>query len=179
MQKKIIPHNLASKTFDHKNVEIIFERMSKKHTQTIKDTILKDPLLTSVIKAYTFDCYNNHSMFSETYTPASRGIISRKIGVILNEIKNVQVAKNELASGLVQDEELALNRIELMERRISDTFAELPSLQYFEGLRIEPDYDIFFETLAITLKNQALSFQSSFYKAKNEKKNQCQNKYGN
>jgi hypothetical protein len=57
-----------------------------------------------------------------------------------------------------------------MERRISDTFAELPSLQYFEGLRIEPDYDIFFETLAITLKNQALSFQSSFYKAKNEQK---------
>ncbi len=67
-----IPHNLASKTFDHKNVEICFQHGSKKPNQTIKDTILKDPLLEVTMRAHAFDCYNNHAMFSETYTPKSK-----------------------------------------------------------------------------------------------------------
>ncbi len=165
-----IPHNLSSKTFDHKCVEICFQNVTKKKPQTIKDTILKDPLLEIVMRAYTFDCYNNHAMFSETFTAASKDSIARKIGIILTEVQNIQNAKFDLVSGLVNDEELILNRIDLMENRISNLFRELPNLQYFENLNIELEYDIFFETLAICLKNHALSFQSSFYKGKNAQK---------
>jgi len=89
-KKVVIPPNLASKTFDHKNVEITFQNARKKQGQKIKDTILRDPLLELTMKAYTFDCYNNHAVFSETYTPLSKSSISRKIGTILNEVKNIQ-----------------------------------------------------------------------------------------
>jgi hypothetical protein len=140
----LIPHNLASKTFDHKNVEITFQNSCKKNIQKIKDTILKDPLLEFTMKAYTFDCYNNHARFSETYTPLSKVSISRKIGIILNEIENIQKLKTELVTGVAADVNLTTNRIELMENRINDLFRELPNLQYFENLQLEPEFDIFF-----------------------------------
>ena len=109
------------------------------------------------MKAYTFDCYNNHALFSETFTAVSKDSIARKIGIILSEVQNIQNAKFELASGTVNgDEELILNRIDLMETRILNLFRELPSLEYFENLILEPSHDVFFETLAICLKNHAL-----------------------
>jgi hypothetical protein len=59
-----------------------------------------------------------------------------------------------------------------MENRIGNLFLELPGLDFFENLESTVSDDVFFETLAITLKNEALSFQSSFYRSKNaEKKN--------
>jgi hypothetical protein len=169
-KKVVIPPNLASKTFDHKNVEITFQNARKKQGQKIKDTILRDPLLELTMKAYTFDCYNNHAVFSETYTPLSKSSISRKIGTILNEVKNIQKLKSEIVTGEAANLVLTAQRIELIETRINDLFRELPNLQYFENLQLEPEHDVFFETLAICLKNQALSFQSSFYKIKNMQK---------
>jgi hypothetical protein len=47
----------------------------------------------------------------------------------------------------------------------------LPNLEFFEHLELECELDVFFETLPFILKNAALSFQSSFFKTKNQCKN--------
>jgi len=57
-----------------------------------------------------------------------------------------------------------------MENRIQNLFLETPNLEFFENLELTSRPDIFFETLAICLKNEALSFQSHFYKIKNATK---------
>jgi exonuclease III len=44
-----IPHNLTSKTVDHKAVEISFKNPQKNIQQKIKDSILSDPLLFTVM----------------------------------------------------------------------------------------------------------------------------------
>jgi hypothetical protein len=166
-----IPPHLSSKTFDHKSVEINFCHFYSKNTQVIKDTILKDPLLHSVIKAHTIDCYNNHASLNEFFTEDSRLAVSRKIGTVLREIANIRDCKLELSqTNDVRNAELLERRIELMENRIANLFLELPGLEFFENLDLTTDSDMFFETLAITLKNEALSFQSSFYKNKNAAK---------
>jgi hypothetical protein len=46
----------------------------------------------------------------------------------------------------------------------------MPGMDFFENLTLTAEADVFFETLAITLKNEALSFQSAFYKNKNATK---------
>ncbi len=168
----VIPHNLSSKTFDHKPVEVNFKKIQIKNLQAIKDTIIKDPLLQFVIKVNTFDCYNNHSLITETHTLRIKEMISRKLGIILSEIANIQNLKLSISQGTIPVPEinLALNRIELMTTRISNVFADLPSLDFFESLPLSCEPDTFFETLAIHLKNEALSFQAHFYQNKNAKK---------
>jgi hypothetical protein len=168
-----IPHNLSSKTFDHKPVEISFSRHFSSNTQVIKNSILKDPLLFTVLKAYTFDCYNNHALLNDFFTVNNRTTISRKIGTILREVANIKQLNLERVQ---ENDNVALDlidqRINLMENRIGNLFLELPGLDFFENLESTVTDDVFFETLAITLKNEALSFQSSFYRSKNaEKKN--------
>jgi hypothetical protein len=168
-----IPHNLSSKTFDHKPVEIFFSRHFSSNTQVIKNSILKDPLLFTVLKAYTFDCYNSHALLNDFFTVNNRTTISRKIDTILREVANIKQLNLERVQ---ENDNAALDlidqRINLMENRIGNLFLELPGLDFFENLESTVSDDVFFETLAITLKNEALSFQSSFYRSKNaEKKN--------
>ncbi len=168
-----IPQNLSSKTFDHKSVEISFSRHYTSNTQIIKNSILKDPLLLIVLKAHTFDCYNNHALLNDFFTENNRNNISRKIGTILSEVANIKQLNLEKAkennNGVL---DLIEQRITLMENRIQNLFIELPGLAFFENLESTVSADVFFEILAITLKNEALSFQSSFYRNKNaEKKN--------
>jgi hypothetical protein len=151
-------------------VEINFKHFYKWNTQTIKDTILKDPLLSWTIKANALDCYNNHALFAGTHTPAIKNMISRRIGVILSEIKNIQILRLGIVNGQGDNAIMDENRIQLMKDRIEQSFIELPSQEYFERLSLEPDPDVFFETLAISLNNAALSFRSDFYKIKNAQK---------
>jgi hypothetical protein len=74
----------------------------------------------------------------------------------------------QIASNLGHDEaDLIARRIDLMNERIENTFRELPNLGFFENLDLTTQPDVFFETLAINLKNEALSFQSHFYNSKN------------
>ncbi len=75
-----IPHNLTSKTFDHKPVELIFRKVKKEKVQKIKDSILRDPLLYAVIKAYTIDCYNNHALFTEYFTINTKTSVEKNRG---------------------------------------------------------------------------------------------------
>jgi hypothetical protein len=166
-----IPHNLSSKTFDHKPVEMVFSHFHCKNTQVIKDTILKDPLLTSVMKIHAIDCYNNHASFNDVFTPNIRAEISRKIGIVLSEIANIKNLRLQKAEE-TDIEGLALleRRIALIENRVQNIFLEIPGVEFFENLDLTADADIFFETLVITLKNEALSFQSNFYKNKNATK---------
>jgi exonuclease III len=166
-----IPHNLTSKTFDHKPVEICFRKGQKCKPQKIKDTVVGDPLLFATLRASTIDCYNNHASLNEFFTLNTRNSVSRKIGVILQEIANIKNLRMQIANNNGREEaELLTRRINLMQERIDNIFRELPTLQFFENLDLTAQPDTFFETLAITLKNEALSFQSHFYNSKNATK---------
>jgi exonuclease III len=168
-----IPHSLTSKTFDHKPVEISFRKPLKNKVQKIKDTILKDQLLFAVIKAHTIDCYNNHAMLNDFFTINTRTSVSRKIGVILQEINNIKNLRMQIANNNgLEDAEFIEQRINLMEEKIENLFLQIPNLEFFENLDLTAQPDIFFETLSIALKNEALSFQSHFYNSKNATKKQ-------
>jgi hypothetical protein len=78
--------------------------VKKEKIQKIKDSILKDPLLYAVIKAYTIDCYNNHALFTEYFTINTKTSVSRKIGVILQEINNIKNLRMQIASNIGHDE---------------------------------------------------------------------------
>jgi len=166
-----IPHNLSSKTFDHKAVEMVFSHFKCKNTQVIKDTILKDPLLSSVLKIHAIDCYNNHALVDDVFTHNIRAEISRKIGIVMAEIVNIKFLRLQKAEeNNIDNLDLLERRITLIENRIQNIFLEMPGMDFFENLALTADADIFFETLAITLKNEALSFQAAFYKNKNATK---------
>jgi hypothetical protein len=168
-----IPHSLTSKTFDHKPVEISFRKPLKNKVQKIKDTILKDQLLFAVIKAHTIDCYNNHAMLNDFFTINTRTSVSRKIGVILQEINNIKNLRMHIANNNgLEDAEFIERRINLIEERIENLFLQIPNLEFFENLDLTAQPDIFFETLSIALTNEALSFQSHFYNSKNATKKQ-------
>ncbi len=125
----------------------------------------------ATLRASTIDCYNNHASLNDFFTVNTRNSVSRKIGVILQEIANIKNLRMQIANNNGCEEiELLTRRINLMQERIENTFRELPTLQFFENLDLTAQPDIFFETLAITLKNEALSFQSHFYNSKNATK---------
>jgi hypothetical protein len=119
--------------------------VKKEKVQKIKDSILRDPLMYAIIKAYTFDCYNNHALFSEYFTINTKNSVSRKIGVILQEINNIKNLRMQIASNIGHDEaDLIARRIDLMNERIENTFHELPNLEFFENLDLTAQPDVFF-----------------------------------
>jgi hypothetical protein len=173
-----IPHHLASKMFDHKYVQLNFHHFHNRNTQKIKDCILKDLLLPKVIKAQTFDCYNNHATITENHSLQNKTAISLKIGQILTIVKQIQ----ETRKNIIDEGFLGNNRYEHHTARISELFNEidrifmqLPDQEFFENLQLECEDDIFFEILTMSLKNETLSFQSTFFAQKNaQKKSICE-----
>jgi hypothetical protein len=57
-----IPHSLSSKLLDHKQITLSFKSERKGNLQKIKDTILKDKTLDSILLVYTYDTYVNHAV---------------------------------------------------------------------------------------------------------------------
>ncbi len=92
----------------------------------------------------------------------------------MEEIKAVKIdgarTGNFIQANLILDQ-LALE--------LNDGILALLGLDFFEGLALECSDVVFFETLAIILKNTTLSFQSSFYKTKNIQKNQIPTEFKN
>ncbi len=133
-----IPHNLSSKTFDHKSVVMVFSHFKCKNTQVIKDTILKDPLLSSVLKIHAIDCYNNHALLDDVFTHNIRAKISRKIGIIMAEVANIKVLRLQKAEeNNIDNLALLERRIALIENRIQNIFLEIPCLDFFENLLLK------------------------------------------
>jgi len=168
-----IPHCLASKLFDHKFVTMSFKKTRPYNLQKINDTVLKDPLLRTIIKTQTFDCYNNHTQIAGLQTQQNKDLISNHLGNIMGKISQILTVRNQIIHerGLGNNGHLALeNRIDQLNVEITAIFNEIPDQEFFENLILQCENDIFFETLSMCLKNETLAFQSKFYAEKNKLK---------
>ncbi len=103
----------------------------------------------------------------------TRNNIQAQLGNILNNIRQITVAKTDIANGISVDANTEL--ITRYRTEIDTLFEQLPRLDYFENLSLSCDSKAFFETLIMTVKNISLSAQYNFYKIKNITKTQLIN----
>ncbi|MFO0001064.1 MAG: hypothetical protein ACK559_08040, partial [bacterium] len=105
----------------------------------------------------------------EGFSQEDKNSLSARIGQQMLKIDRLQELKTLGAqNGTFLETATAVNA--LLDELNADIDC-LPSLEFFEGLELECPLDVFFETLAIVLKNATLSFQSNFFKTKNLQKN--------
>jgi len=172
-----IPHSLSSKLLDHKQISLCFKTERKGNIQKIKDTILKDKTLDLILRIHAYDAYINHSVIEGAFTIEEKTRLSLEIGSLmgkLDEIKNVKL-DGAMTGNFIQTNLI----LERLTEEITTGLQALPGLDFFEELPLECSDVVFFETLAMILKNATLSFQSSFYKTKNCQKNRIRNELKN
>ncbi len=172
-----IPHSLSSKLLDHKQISLSFKTERKSNIQKIKDTILKDKTLDFILRIHAYDAYINHSVTEGAFTIEEKTRLSLEIGSLMGKLEEIRIVKLDGAkTGNFIQTNLILERLT---EEITTGLQALPGLDFFKELPLECSDVVFFETLAMILKNATLSFQSSFYKTKNCQKNRIRNELKN
>jgi hypothetical protein len=134
----------------------------------IKDTILKDPDLPSVVRSQVTEHYIHHALISADFPVDLKEDLLRSIGEINNKLDTVTGFLHDIATGNGNDN----TNVNLASTRqdIARLIELLPPVGYFESLALSCDDKSFFETLIMTIKNVTLSAQHFFYKLKNKTK---------
>jgi len=168
-----VPHSLTSTFFDHKPVSLYIGGKKAPNKQIIKDTILRNPDLPSHVRAAVMDCYLQHWSHgvNSDGTVTDGAVIAQHllhIGRILKNLSDIQVIELRIAeTGTNNLDELT---IAAKRGEIRLLFEELPDLNFFENLAIDPSPNLFFETLVNCIKNNVLSHQAFIFKQNNIKK---------
>jgi hypothetical protein len=163
-----ISHHLDYILFDHKSVRLIYRTSSNARKQVIRDTILKDPDLPSIVRCQVTEHYIHHALVCADFPLNLKVELLRTIGEINNKLDTVKGYLHDIATGNGNEntnENLTTTRLDF-ERLIE----LLPRVGYFESLVLTCDDKSFFETLIMTIKNVTLSAQHFFYKIKNKTK---------
>ncbi len=159
-----IPHSLSSKLLDHKQITLSFKSERKGNLQKIKDTILKDKTLDSILLVYTYDTYINHSVICKAFPLEEKNRLTVQIGLLLEKLEEIKAVKIDGArTGNFIQANLILDQLAL---ELNDGILALPGLDFFEGLALECSDVVFFETLAIILKTRHCPFNLPFIKQK-------------
>ncbi len=117
---------------------------------------------------HAFDTYVNHANIGINFTAHEKANLSNRIGVLMNTSKRIQTLK--LSGEQNGNIPLIAGEVAALTEELMTGIEQLPQIEYFENLELTCSLDVFFETLAFTLKNATLSFQSSFFKIKNQQK---------
>jgi hypothetical protein len=163
-----ISHHLDSILFDHKSVRLSFRTSGNVRRQVIKDTILKDPDLPSIVRCQVTEHYIHHALITEDFPLQLKLDLLATLGEINNKFNMVKGYLNDIATGN-GNEDTDANLINAR-RDIERLIGLLPQVGYFESLALTCDDKSFFETLIMTVKNVTLSAQHFFYKIKNKTK---------
>ncbi len=163
-----ISHHLDSILFDHKSVRLSFRTSSNARRQVIRDTILKDPDLPSIVRCQVTEHYIHHALINDDFPLQLKLELLATIGEINNKFNMVKGYLHDIATGNVNgDTDVNLTNAR---REIERLIGLLPQVGYFESLALTCDNKSFFETLIMTVKNVTLSAQHFFYKIKNKTK---------
>ena len=117
---------------------------------------------------HAFDTYVNHANIGINFTAHEKANLSNRIRVLMNTSKRIQTLN--LSGEQNGNIPLIAGEVAALSEELMTGIEQLPQIEYFENLELTCSLDVFFETLAFTLKNAALSFQSSFFKIKNQQK---------
>jgi exonuclease III len=164
----VIPHCLNSSVFDHKSVSLNFSKSDNNFSFFIKDNYIEKDEFSAGVHAAVVECYLIHSKIGPDLTLDIKNEFLRKIGSVnrilleLNELKT-----SEITNGA--NNFLTL-QIEGKRGEIMAIFDELPTVELLDTLDLDPDPDIFLETLILCVKNYALLEQRRCIKLKNLKK---------
>jgi exonuclease III len=163
-----ISHHLDSILFDHKSVRLSFRTNSNARKQVIRDTILKDPDLPSVVRCQVTEHYIHHALVCADFPFHLKDELLRTIGEINNKLDTVKGYLHDIATG--NGNENTNDNLISTRQDIARLIELLPQVGYFESLALSCDDKSFFETLIMTIKNVTLSAQHFFFKIKNKTK---------
>jgi hypothetical protein len=161
-----IAPGLQNKLFDHKACLLDFKKYEKKISskKEIKTAILKDDITDYIVFSTCAEAYLTHAAGDALPVNLRREEL-RKVGVlkaILKEAGPPIPPSTELFNDL--GVQFNTNRTEMMRRvELCKDDIDLP---WLETLPLDPDPDIFFETMMGMIKNELLSYQAYANKLK-------------
>jgi exonuclease III len=166
MECKILP-NLQNKLFDHRAVTLDYRKKTTMGSlnKRADNAILKDDIIDLIIFSACAEAYAIHSSPAALPVQEQREVL-RKVGTIKTIIRNAGppvIPVSELirdgGTQFSEHRDTLLRKAELCKDDIN-----LPHLQSME---IDPDPEIFLETLTGMIKNDLISYQYFAKKQKN------------
>jgi hypothetical protein len=142
-------------------VRLSFRTNSNARKQVIRDTILKDPDLPSIVRCQVTEHYIHHALVCADFPFNLKAELLRTIGEINNKLDTVKGYLHDIATGNGNEntnDNLISTRLD-----IARLIELLPQVGYFESLALSCDDKSFFETLIMTIKNVTLSAQHFFF----------------
>jgi V8-like Glu-specific endopeptidase len=94
-----ISHHLDSILFDHKSVRLSFRTSSNARRQVIRDTILKDPDLPSIVRCQVTEHYIHHALINDDFPLQLKLELLATIGEINNKFNMVKGYLHDIATG--------------------------------------------------------------------------------
>jgi exonuclease III len=163
----VVAPNVQSKLFDHKAVEINFNKPVPvgKKTLAISNKELDDDLLEYLVAATLCETYLIHSLevrLGRFTTEELLGFcgrtkaLIRQCGPPLEYIIGLEITQN-----IIVTRANCLTRLQILKNSLN-----IPEV---ENIQLNCDPDVFFETLMLNLKNEVISHQSFMRKKKFEK----------
>jgi hypothetical protein len=128
VQECVIEPSPRTNAFDHKRVNLAFGNKSKiVNRYTIKNQIIKTPVVNYLMKAVVYECYLHHAD-PASFPAYQKNNILLDIGRIHHRIN--QCHDSERKTELLQE--------------VSEIFEVLPDLEFFEQLERSCEDDVFF-----------------------------------
>jgi hypothetical protein len=168
-----IPHSLSTTLFDHKLIFLSLGKCKKPVRPVIKDMVLKDKDLQFHVQAGIIETYLHHSAVTPGFSEGEKQRLLRVIGNIMRNLQAIkELELNMATNGRNEREEILLAGYRGEVRLLFD---DMPELTFFENLDKTCGDEIFFETLANSIRNNTLSHQSTIFTVKNARKQRLMN----
>jgi hypothetical protein len=162
-----IPHSLSSTVFDHKRVNLTFAKRKGKFNYFVKDNFINQEEFNASVHIAVVECYVIHATINENFTEGQKEVILGQIGLVTQNLAEINRLKiREVQEGLTPMLSL---EIEGKRGEIRMNLDNLPSLEMLNTLELVPSPAVFFETLILCVKNNALLEQKRIYNNKNIK----------
>jgi len=164
-----IADSVVGRFFDHKSVNLTMGGWVRKCNKNgiLKNEVLKNPEFVNKIRVTVIDFYLQH-VNPETYPRNELNDKLEQCGLIYYKIKKIGEEKTRiLNAGGTEETNAEINRLR---EDIEGLFSHLPDNNSLQALELSCQPDVFFETLVMSIKNQALSQQAEYFRAKSERK---------